>query len=558
MAITASGLSGLDTNSIVTQLVAAERGPLNLIAQKKAALQSKISAFGTLKSSLSSFQTALANLSTSNKFSAQSTTISDATIFSATANGKATNGDYSVTVNQLAQNQKLAMDGFASKTDIVGSGTLTITLGSYDSGTNTFNANADKTPVNVVIPAGSDSLEKVRDAINSANAGVSASIVNDGSTNGNRLVITSKDSGVENSIKISVADDDGNALDDNGLSKLAFDPTLTVGNGKNLSQKQEAKNALLNVDGIDIVKSSNNITDAIEGVTLNLLKVSDGTAANLNVTTDSAAIEASVTAFVKAYNDLNATIRKLTNYNAETNTASALTGDATARNIASKVKAVITGNVNSGGALTSLSEIGVAFKADGTLALDSTKLKDKISTNFEDIAKLFAVSATTTDPQISFVTGSSKTVAGTYAINISQVGSESLDTIGTINGVAGTGTGKTLKGAVGNDSEGLVIRVDGGATGNRGTITYSVGFAAQLNNMISEFLDDEGLLNAKTEGLAGSVTRLDTETERQEARLVLIEKRYRAQFTALEVMLSNMNSTSTYLSQQLAQLSANN
>ncbi|MDP2247128.1 MAG: flagellar filament capping protein FliD, partial [Nitrosomonadales bacterium] len=249
--------------------------------------------------------------------------------------------------------------------------------------------------------------------------------------------------------------------------------------------------------------------------------------------------------------------RKLTNYDANTNTASILTGDATARSIASKVKSIITGSVSTGGALSTLSEIGVAFKADGTLALDSAKLKDKISTNFEDIAKLFAVSATASDSQVSYVMGSSKTQAGTYAINISQLGSESTDTVGSINGVAATGSRTSLKGAVGNASEGLIIRVDGGALGDRGTITYSIGFAAQLNNLITDYLDEEGMLSSKTEALNSSVTRLDKETERQEARLVLIEKRYRAQFTALEVMLSNMSSTSNYLSQQLAQLAAN-
>lgn len=558
MAITASGISsGLDINSIVTQLVAAERGPLNLIAAKKAAIQSKISAFGTLKSSLSSFQTALASLSTASKFNVQSTTVSDSTIFSATANGKATSGDYAVTVSQLAQSQKLATAGFSSTSDIVGSGTLTITLGTYDSVGNTFTANASKTPVDIVIPSGSDSLEKVRDAINAADAGVTASIVNDGSTAGNRLVITSKDSGTVNSIKIGVSDNDGNALDDSGLSKLAFDPTLAGGSGKNLTQMQEAKNALLNIDGIDIVKSSNTITDALGGVTLKLLKVSGGSAANLNIDTDTAAIEASVTAFVKAYNDLDTTIRKLTNFNETTNTGSALTGDATARNVASKIKSVLTGSISTGGALSTLSEIGVGFKSDGTLSLDSAKLQDKISSNFEDIAKLFATSATTTDSQISFVGSSSKTKAGTYAINISQVGSDSVDTIGTINGVAGTGTGTALKGAVGDDSEGLIINVTGGATGARGTITYSIGFAAQLNDLVSDFLDEEGILTTKTDGLDSSITRLNKETEAQEARLVSIEKRYRAQFTALETLISSMNSTSSYLTQQLAQIAAN-
>lgn len=558
MAITASGIaSGLDVNSIVSQLVAAESGQLNIIAEKKTALQSKISAFGTLKSSLASFQTALANLSTASKFNVQSTKISDSSIFSATANGKATNGDYAVTVSQLAQSQKLATAGFANKTDTVGSGTLTITLGTYDSGSNSFTANAAKTPVDIVIPAGSDSLEKVRDAINNADAGVSASIVNDGSANGNRLVITSKDSGTVNSVKISVADDDGNALDDSGLSRLAFDPTLASGSGKNLSQVQEAKDALLNVDGIDIVKSSNTISDAIEGVTLNLLKTSGGSAVGLNVATDTAAIEASVEAFVKAYNDLNTTITNLTKYNETTKKGSALTGDGTARSIASKIKTTLTGSINTGGALSSLSQIGVGFKADGTLSLDSTKLQDKIATNFEDIAKLFATSATASDPQISFVGSSSKTQAGVYAINISALGSDISDAAGTINGVAATGAGTTLKGSVGDASEGLIVNIAGGALGDRGTVTYSIGFAAQLNNLISDFLDEEGILTSKTDGLNSSVTRLDKEKENQEARLTQIEKRYRAQFTALETLISSMNSTSSYLTQQLAQFSAN-
>lgn len=559
MAITASGISsGLDVNSIVTQLVAAESGQLDIIADKKSALQSKISAFGTLKSSLASFQTALASLSTASKFNVQSTNISDNSVISATANGKATSGDYAVTVNQLAQTQKLATAGFANKTDAIGSGTLTITLGTYDSAGNSFTPNVAKTPIDIVIPAGSDSLEKVRDAINSANAGVSASIVNDGSASGNRLVITSKNSGTANSVKIEVADDDGNALDDSGLSRLAFDPTLASGSGKNLTQMQAAKDALLNVDGIDIVKSSNNISDAIEGVTLNLLKVSGGAAANLNIATDTAAIEASVGAFVKAYNDLNTTITNLTKYNETTKKGSALTGDGTARNIAFRIKSTLTGSINTGGTLSTLSQIGVGFKADGTLSLDSAKLQDKISTNFEDIAKLFATSAIASDSQISFVGGSSKTQAGIYAINISALGSNSSDTVGTINGVVATGAGTTLKAGAGDASAGLIINIAGGALGDRGTITYSVGFAAQLNNLISDFLDEEGTLTSKTDGLNGSVSRLDKEKENQEARLVLIEKRYRAQFTALETLISSMNSTSSFLTQQLAQLSANN
>lgn len=555
MSISASGIaSGLNVNEIVTQLVAAESGQLNLITKKQSDIQSRISAFGTLKSALASFQASLAALSKADKFNVQTAASSNSALFTATANGKAINGNYSISVNQLAQNQKLASAGFASKSDALGSGTLTITLGRYDEDGNSFNPDAERTPVSIAIQPGADSLEQVRDAINNANAGVTATIINDGSASGNRLVLTAKNSGSANSIKIEVSDDDGNDLDDAGLSRLAFDPTQAAGSGKNLTQVQQARDALLTIDGIDIVKSSNSISDAIEGVTLNLLATSNGTAASLDVGIDKAAIEASVAAFVKSYNDFNTTLRNLTKYDETTKTAAALNGDATTRNIAFAIKSMLTGTVNTGGSLSSLSQIGVGFQADGTLALDSVKFQEKLASNFDDIAKLFATSATASDPQIRFVGASGKTQAGTYAIQLSQL-APSL--AGIINGVAATASDTTLLGAIGDPSEGLIIDVLGGASGDRGTVTYSIGFAAQLNSLISGFLDDEGILAARTDGLNSSITRLDREKEMQQTRLAAIESRYRAQFTALETMLSSMNSTSAYLTQQLTQISAN-
>ena len=325
MSISSPGIgSNLDVNSIVTGLMSTEQGPLNNVTKQKTAIQAKISAFGSLKSSLSSFQTAVANLATNEKFNAQAIKVSDSTVFSATANGKATNSDYAVKVNQLAQNQKLALAGFANKTDVVGSGTITINFGTYDADGNSFAINPDKTAKTISIAAGGDTLQAVRDAINAADAGVTASIINDGSANGNRLVITSKDSGTANSLKISVADNDGNNVDGSGLSALAFDPTLTSGSGKNMSQLQAAKDALLNIDGIDVVKSKNVVTDAIDGVTLNLLRVSNTDPVNLNISTDSEAIKTSVNEFAKAYNNLDTTLRNLTKFDAASSKATGL------------------------------------------------------------------------------------------------------------------------------------------------------------------------------------------------------------------------------------------
>ena len=548
--------SGLDVDAIVTSLMNVEKKPLTALATQKTTYQSKISAYGTLKSALSTFQTAVNNLSTASKFNAQTVKSGDPSVFTATASGSATVGNYAVTVSQLAQAQKIATAGFGSAYDVVGTGTMTIAFGTYDSTGNTFTANADKTPTNITISSANNTLAGVRDAINASGAGVTAAIVNDGTTN--RLVITSKDSGEVNSLKITTTDSDGNNLDAAGLSQLAYDPTATAGAGNNMTQKQVAKNAKLNIDGIDIVKSSNTVSDAIDGVTFNLLKDSGGSAVSLDVARDEASVKASVTAFVDAYNALNTKLRSLTNYSAPNSAANGpLLGDATARSVTSQIKSVLTSVIGTTGSITSLSQIGVGFKADGTLGLDATKLDKSIADNFGDIAKLFTSSATTTDPQISFSGSTASTQAGTYAINISQVGSDSTNTAGTINGVAGTGANTTLTGAIGDASAGLRIEVNGSATGSRGTITYSVGYASKLNTLLTSLLSDDGILAARTDGINTSIKNIDKQSDAISTRLTAVEARYRAQFNKLETLISSMSSTSTYLTQQIAAINAN-
>jgi len=548
--------SGLDVDAIVTSLMNVEKQPLTALTTKKTAYQSKISAYGTLTSALSTFQTAVSNLSNASKFNAQTVTSGNPSVFTATASGSATVGNYAVTVSQLAQAQKVASEGFGSAYDVVGTGTMTIAFGTYDSTGNTFTENPDKTSTNITISSANNTLSGVRDAINAAGAGVTATIVNDGTSN--RLVITSKDSGEVNSLKITTSDDDDNDLDAAGLSQLAYDPTATAGAGNNMTQKQAAKNAKLNIDGIDIVKSSNTISDAIDGITFNLIKDSAGSTVSLDVKRDEASVKASVTAFVDAYNALNTKLRSLTNYSAPNSAANGpLLGDATARSVTSQIKSVLTSVVGTTGSITTLSQIGVGFKADGTLGLDATKLDNSIANNFSDIAKLFTNSASTTDPQISFSSSTASTKAGTYAINVSQLGSDSTDAAGSINGVAATGTNTYLTGATGDASAGLQVQVNGGATGSRGTITYSVGIASKLNTLLTSLLSSDGILVARTDGINTSIKNIDKQSEAMEVRLTAVETRYRAQFNKLETLLSSMSTTSSYLTQQIAALNAN-
>lgn len=564
MGISSAGIgSGLDVNSIVTSLMNVEKKPLTAVAKQKTDYQSQVSAYGTLKSSLSTFQTAVSALSTASKFNAQTATSSNTSIFTATSNGSATIGDYSVTVNQLAKSQKLALPGFANTSDIVGTGTMTISFGTFTPEVlipptpSSFVANTSKADVTLTIDSSNNTLAGVRDAINSSNSSVSATIVNDGTSN--RLVITSKDTGEVNSLKISVDDTgDGTDADTLGLSQLAYDPTATIGNGKNLSQMQEAKNALLEVDGIAVVKASNSISNVIDGITLNLLTTSGGNSVNLGVASNQDSVKASVSAFVDAYNKLDTTLRNLTKYDSTGVTSGALLGDSTARSVISQVKAVMTKAITSGGSLTTLSQIGVSFQRDGQLALNSTKLDSAMASNFSDIATLFTASAKATDPQISYTSSTSKTQAGIYPVIVSQLGTSLVNAIGTINGVSANGSGTNLVGATGDSSEGLSIKISGGALGARGTVNFTIGYASQLDSVIKNMLSDEGILTARTDGIKTSITRLDKQAESITTRLAAVEARYRAQFTRLDTLLSSMSTTSSFLTQQIASINANN
>jgi len=661
--ISAPGIgSGLDVNGIVSQLMAAERQPLNTLARQGQAYTQKLSAFGQLRSALASFQTALQGLGSS-KFQALSATSSDTKVFTASASGKATPASYQIEVQQLAQQHKLASNGYASTDDVIGSGTLTLQFGSYDGVENTFTANADKASQSISIDPANNTLAGIRDAINTANAGVTATIVNDGSAAGNKLVLTSTDSGAANSLKISVADDDGNGFDAGGLSALAYDPTAAAGSGKNLGQKAAALDALLEIDGIAVKQSTNTVKNAIDGVTLNLAQTNVGAIQTLSISRDNKAVTSAVEAFVKAYNSAGSTLKNLTAFNGPGAQNGVLLGDATARGIQTQMRNLLNTSVDSGGALTTLSQIGVSFGSDGTLSLDAAKLNTAIDTNFDGIAALFAKAGKTGDSLVSYSTSTAKTQPGSYAVSVSQlatrgstlgsqaadltiaagindqldltldgkvvsitlaaaayasadalaaeiqskingamegsgsalvnhsggvlsiasarygsasqaavtggngmasllgalpVTSAGVDVVGTINGVAASGNGQTLTGAAGNASEGLALRIAGGALGARGTITFSQGYASQIGQYLGTVLGDDGSLKTRTDGLDSNIKNLGQRQTQFETRLAQIEKRYRAQFSALDAMLSNMNNTSNFLTQQLANLPGSN
>lgn len=474
MGISAPGMgSNLDVNAIVSQLMAAERRPLALLDQREAAYQAKLSAYGALKGALSSFQTAMEGLADAAKFHAATATAADTSLLTASADGKAVAGSYSVEVQQLAQQQKIRSEGFAGTSSVVGSGTLTIQYGTYDSGANTFTLNAGKPAKTITIDPSSNTLAGVRDAINAANAGVGASIINDGSSD--RLVLTVKDTGAANSIRITASDDDGGNSDAEGLSQLAFEPTAAAGSGKNLTQVQAAQDARLHIDGIDIRKPSNIISDAIEGVTLNLLKSNLGSSPVLTVARDSGGVRTSVETFVKAFNSLNQTLSGLSSYNSATGKGAILQGDSATLSIQRWLRATVSASVGSTGGqgnLTSLSQIGVSFQKDGTLALDPARFQTAMETGLDQISGLFAALGRPTDSLITYGGASDKTAAGNYAVSVTQ-----LATKGNLSG--NQAAGLVITAGV-NDQ--LSVSVDGVAA----SITLAAGAYASADALAAE------------------------------------------------------------------------
>nr|WP_307727997.1 flagellar filament capping protein FliD [Massilia terrae] len=377
----------MNVKDLVSNLMATEQGPMNTILKQEATDQAKLSAFGTLKGALGTLQTAASTLNMSSTFASVAANVADSSYFTASTSGTAVAGDYNIQVKALAASQKLMSSGFSDPTTVVGDGTLTIDIGKYDTATPPgFTAKSGSTAVTITIGPDNHTLAGIRDAINGANAGISASIVNDGTTS--RLSITTKDSGTANQVRIGVATSGGS-----GLSALAYNGGAATG----LTQNVAAADAHLVVDGLDIYKSSNTVTDAVQGITLNLLKTTpDATPDKLSLTPDTNKIRSAIDSFVSAYNAVHAQIGQLTAYDASTGTASLLTGDSTTTGIDAKLRSMVTSTVATGiPGLTSLTDIGVGFQLDGTLKVDTDKRDRVLNDPTIDVKKLFVKSSDT-------------------------------------------------------------------------------------------------------------------------------------------------------------------
>ncbi|HVP35083.1 MAG TPA: flagellar filament capping protein FliD [Steroidobacteraceae bacterium] len=453
----AAGGSVINVSSLVSQLVAATEAPQQtLLSNQTQQVTAQISALAQLKGALSSFQSALGALDTPSSFQLETARSSAPAVFSATAGNGAPAGTYNVSVTALATAQQLLSSPVTSGSSL-GTGTLQLSLGSSS--------------FSVTVDSSDNTLQGLAAAINSAagNPGIAATVLQGAS--GDYLLLSSSQTGAANTIQ--VAETDGGT----GLAAL----TYGAGNTANYTQEAAAQDAAFSISGVSFTSPSNTVSNAMSGVTLNLLGVSPtsgtppaATAGTLSIANDTSTIATNIQSFVTAYNSLQSTLVQLGGYNSSTNTAGTMMGDAGLEGIQNQVQQALYSIVNTGSSTyNTLASIGITTNRDGSLSVNGATLSAALSSNFSAVSQLFSSSS---------------------------------------------------------------------------------GVAANINTDIQSALGPNGSLTAEGNTLAAEENSLTNQSNQLQTQMAALQASLTQQYSALNALLSSLQSTSAYLSQQFATL----
>jgi flagellar hook-associated protein 2 len=468
--------SGLDVNSIVSQLVALERRPIATLQGTATRLQTQLSGIGQMQSLVSAVRDAAGALASADTFEALSVSSSDTTALTATVTtgGSPAAGSYLISTTSLAAAQTTASAAaqYLAATDLAGAGTLTLSLGTWNADLSQFDAKAGATPVDIVVAA-DDTLASVRDKINAANAGVSAALITD--TSGVRLTLRSTATGAANGFRLVANDADGVHTDAAGLSRLAFNPP----GGANQTQRtMPAADAVATVNGVEVRSATDTLAGVIEGLDIKLAKA-PATNVTLTVGANTDSVKQQIARFVAAYNALAKFLSAQTRYDAATGQAGLFQGDSSVVGLQTQMRSLVGGASFASPALQTLSSMGVELQKDGTLQVSGGRL-DAALKNLPELAA---------------------------ALSRQMAGQPML-------------TGSMVK----------------------------------FKSWADSLLGSDGTLPGRTKSLQTRLTSNQRDQDRLESRVALIEKRLRAQYTALDATMSRANALSSSVSQGITAL----
>jgi flagellar hook-associated protein 2 len=348
--------SGMDTEAIVTGLVNASRGTQDAMKARKGFLSSATSALSTVSSLLGKLKTALEGVDEAREVGSYTASSSNAAIV-ASANGTAAPGSFAISVQSLASEQRSYSNGYASSTTALG---LTGSLGLSVAG---------GSPTSIALSA-SDTLEGIASKINASGLRVSASVFNDGTTN--RLQVRGLDSGAANTISFS-----GTTL---GLDLAA-------------NKKQAASDASLTIDGFTVTRPTNQISGAIQGVTLALTQTTTSPV-TVKIDSDPEGLKKKLQGVVDAYNAVIDNVHTIAGFGSTKGSQKELVGDPLLRSITNRMSSSVSQVIGSG-TYSTLGSLGVQLGRDGKLTLDGTKLDKALAADPAAVAKVIGGSDTT-------------------------------------------------------------------------------------------------------------------------------------------------------------------
>lgn len=473
--------TGLDTNAIVAALVNAEVAPLSSrLDRQEEERSAELSSLGGLKASLASIESSLEALEDGTAFDALN--ISSPSEVTVTKSGTASAGRFEINVTNLATAHSLYSGSFSATTTVIGTGTLTIDIGAptYASGSSgAYSGFSSSATTNIIIDSTNNTVAGIRDAINDANAGVTAAILSDGSNV--RLVVTSNDTGASNAVSISVSDGDGANTDASGLSQLAYHyDSATAAHVGNLTESQTAEDASFSLNGIALTNASNSISGLIDGLDFTLNNVT-ASAVNVVVEQDQDAIIDEIEAFVDAYNAYQSSLASSMSYD-ESSGSGIFQGDSMVRQLSTALRTSLTDEVAGlSGSINLLSTIGVTADRYGQLAIDSTELKNAISSDSTSVKQFFSGDGTND--------GLSRRV---------------LDTVDVYTNVS------------------------------------------------------SGLISSRETSIQSLLDKIDDDRLVIERRMASLESRYLRQFTAMDALVGQLQSTSDFLTNQLKNIPGQN
>jgi flagellar hook-associated protein 2 len=487
--LTVDGLvTGIDTESIIKGLLEIQQQQIDRIGARKTTAQQRQAALQSLEAQVLSLRTQAGRIGRvqDSPFHARSVAVSHEDALIATANAGAAAGIYDVRVNTLARSHQVATQGFADRESQITTGTVAVRVGSSPATT-------------ITIDSSNNTLQGLAEAINNSDAGVSASIIQDGTTGTPyRLLLTAQSSGTANAITLTnnLAASGGGAVqpafDLNNPVQAATNASVTLGSG---------------IGAITVESATNEVDGLIDGVTLNLLQADPSQSLTVRVNADTEAATKAVQDFVDSFNNVLEFIDSQTGYNAETGVAGLLQGDRAVIDIEQELRAAVLDVVPGvTSRLNRLTAIGISVRDDGGLSFNASELTDILEGRVEgvtaqDVERLFSLNGGSTHPGISFLLGSTRTVARTdpYQVDITQAAERAAIT---------AGSALAASTVIDGTNDAFTLRVDGaefGLTLAHGTFTAQ-SLADLIESTFNAHPDAGGRELAASLGVGGELT----------------------------------------------------